>query len=97
MTVRSSDHERVFWQGGKKIPINPSANQITIQAPSEEVVSDLASDAGVRLRNLETVAEGVVAAEVTDRDSSMKKLRESAVVHHVYHRARRTRRGIPYR
>lgn len=74
-----------FWQGGKKIPISPSANQITIQADSEVAVSDLASDAGVSLQNVEKVAEGVVTAKVTDRDSSMKKLRENAIVHHVYH------------
>jgi subtilisin-like proprotein convertase family protein len=74
-----------FWQGGRKISIKKDDAQVTIQAPDTEAVEAMANRAGVRLRALEPVGPGMMRAEIEgDRDTSVDRLREEEVTHHVY-------------
>jgi subtilisin family serine protease/subtilisin-like proprotein convertase family protein len=74
-----------FWQGGKKIEITQSESEVTIHAEDEQEARDLAATAGVKIGDVSKVAEGLVSAKISGhRDAEMKKLRGSAIVHHVY-------------
>jgi len=74
-----------FWQGGRKIEIKKDAAQVTIQAPNTAAAAALATRAGVTLRFLEPVAPGMMRAEIQgDRETSVDRLRQEEVTHHVY-------------
>ena len=76
-----------FWQGGRKIPIERTQHDITIQAPDLNIAQAAANQAGVSLEKLDLVGSNLIRATVVgDRDRSMGQLRQSDnnVVHHVY-------------
>lgn len=75
-----------FWQGGRKIEIEQSGREITVEAIGPEEVYEAAERADVAVERVESVAPSLVRVELPeDRDRGMAKLRESHVVHHVYH------------
>ncbi len=74
-----------YWQGGRKIEIEQVGNYVTVEAENADEVQRAATDAGVELREAQAVSPGLVQVEIAaDRDESMKKLRKSHVVHHLY-------------
>jgi subtilisin family serine protease len=75
-----------FWQGGRKIQIEQTASEITLNAPDLEAAKTIADEAGVSLEKMNPVGGGLIRATVSgDRDRSMAQLRElDNVVHHVY-------------
>ena len=75
-----------FWQGGRKIQVEQTENDITLAAPDLEAARTIANDAGVSLDSMNPVGAGLIRATVLgDRDRSMAQLRElDNVVHHVY-------------
>ncbi len=75
-----------FWQGGRKIVIEPTEHEITLQAPTLEAAKAEAAKAGVFLKNLTQVGSDLVrATEEAERNHLMAQLRQSGtVVHHVY-------------
>jgi len=75
-----------FWQGGRKIPVQKDAAEITIQAPSEAAARGAAERAGVQLSSVAVATPNLVrAAVVGDREGSVDRLRaQNNVVHHVY-------------
>ncbi|MBL9022432.1 MAG: S8 family serine peptidase [Myxococcales bacterium] len=74
-----------LWQGGRKIAVTTDPDEITIHAEQEDEAREAALAASVPATNLRAVSPGLIRARVTDRDGSMKRLREAnRVVHHVY-------------
>lgn len=75
-----------YWQGGRKIEIEHAGNRAVVQADSVEEVEEVAERADVRVLRPQLVTPGVVKLELPDdRDGSMERLRNTHVVHHVYH------------
>jgi subtilisin family serine protease/subtilisin-like proprotein convertase family protein len=75
-----------FWQGGRKIPIEQTENDITLHASDVEAARAAADQAGVSLEGVERVGPDLIRATVAgERDVSIARLRQSSnVVHHVY-------------
>jgi subtilisin-like proprotein convertase family protein len=75
-----------FWQGGRRIPIEPTETDITLHAPDLETVRTAADQAEVSLENLAQVSPDLVRATIgADRNRSMAQLRQSGnILHHVY-------------
>lgn len=75
-----------FWQGGRRIPIEQTESEITLQVPDVETAQSVADEAGVSLEEMAQVGPDLIRATVADdRDRSMAQLRESNnVVHHIY-------------
>ena len=75
-----------FWQGGRKIHIEQTEHDITLNAPDLAAARTMADEAGVSLERMNPVGAGLIRATVAgDRDRSMAQLRElDNVVHHVY-------------
>ncbi len=75
-----------FWQGGRKIPIEQTENDITLHASDVEAARAAANQAGVSLEGMERVGPDLIRATVAgERDVSIARLRQSSnVVHHVY-------------
>jgi subtilisin-like proprotein convertase family protein len=75
-----------FWQGGRKIPIEPAESDITLHAADIEAARVAASEAGVRLEDIAQVSPNLIRATIgADCNRSMAQLRQSGnVVHHIY-------------
>ncbi|NEQ73958.1 MAG: S8 family serine peptidase [Okeania sp. SIO2C9] len=75
-----------LWQGGRKIAIEHTERDITLQAPNIEAAKAEASKARLSLENMAQVSSNLVRATAgTDRNGLMDQLRQSGtVVHHVY-------------
>lgn len=75
-----------FWQGGRKIPIEHTESDITLQASDIEAAKAFADQAEVPLEDMAQVAPNLIRANVrVDRNHSMAQLRRlGTVVHHVY-------------
>ena len=74
-----------YWQGGRKIEIEQVGNFATVEATTVDEVQQAAADAGIELKEVQTVSPGLIQVEIAaDRDDSMKKLRRTHVVHHLY-------------
>ena len=75
-----------FWQGGRKVTIEHTASDITLQAANIEAANTEAGKAGVSLENMAQVGSNLIRATArADRNGLMARLRQSGiVVHHVY-------------
>lgn len=75
-----------FWQGGRKIALEHTASDITLQAANIEAAKTEAGKAGVSLENMAQVGSNLIRATArADRNGLMARLRQSGiVVHHVY-------------
>jgi len=75
-----------IWQGGRKIEIAKADAAVTVHATDEAEARAMAGRAGVELRDATETAPGMVRAEVVgDRERAVSRLRDEAVVHHIYH------------
>ncbi len=75
-----------FWQGGRKLPIEQTESNITLNAPNVEAARAAAEQAGVSLEGMNQVGPDLIRATVEgDRNRTIAQLRQSGnVVHHVY-------------
>lgn len=75
-----------FWQGGRRIEVQPDQTAVTIHAESEADAQRAAERAGVALEIDQPAAPGLVRGRLpANRDQGMSRLRaDNNVVHHVY-------------
>jgi subtilisin-like proprotein convertase family protein len=75
-----------FWQGGRKIEIEQTESDITLQVPNVQTAETVAKELGIGLESTTQVGPGLVRASLAgDRDQSMANLRAAEqIIHHVY-------------
>ncbi len=75
-----------FWQGGRKIVIEHTESDITLQAPDIQAAKAEAGKAGVSLENMAQVGSNLIRATgLGNCNLLMAQLRQcETVVHHVY-------------
>lgn len=75
-----------YWQGGRKIAIEATDTEATVQADSVGEVREAARRAAVDVEAAQDLGPGLVKVRFAgDRDQAMDRLRQDRVVHHVYH------------
>ena len=75
-----------YWQGGRKILIETTDAEATVQADSVREVQEVAGRAAGDVDAAQDLGSGLVKVRLAgDRDQAMERLRRNRVVHHVYH------------